>query len=58
MTIDEIIKMLADVRVDLGFINQKERSEDLKFLLDDVILRVDLIGCELVQNIKLKIMKN
>ena len=44
MTIDELIEMFVQVRIDLSIIESKEESEYLQYLLNDLVRRVDIIG--------------
>jgi len=55
MNIDEIIDLLVEVRVDLTvlkkFVNSKEIKEQLKWAINGI----DIVGCELAQNIAKKL---
>jgi len=55
MNIDEIIKLLVEVRVDLtslmGYVSDKEVKKELKWAINGI----DIIGCELTQNIAKKL---
>ncbi len=58
MSIDEIIKLLADVRADLEIISgQFEFDEGLEKYWDYIMAGIDIIGCELTQNIGKKLRK-
>ena len=51
MSIDEIIKLLIEVRVDLTELKKSVSSEEIKEQLKWAIDRIDIVGCELTQNI-------
>ncbi|MFX1322490.1 MAG: hypothetical protein ACFFAQ_12695 [Promethearchaeota archaeon] len=58
MTIDEVIKLLVEVRVDLTALKKtvnslkiKEIKEQLKWAINGI----DIVGCELAQNIAKKL---
>ncbi|MHA1985251.1 MAG: hypothetical protein ACW98D_01310 [Promethearchaeota archaeon] len=55
MSIDEIIELLVEVRVDLAVLKKSVTSEDIKEQLKWVINGIDIIGCELAQNIAKKL---
>jgi len=56
MTIEELISLLLEVRVDLTILKKSVTSKEIKEELKWAINRIDLIGCELTQNIT-KILK-
>lgn len=56
MSIDEIIELLTEVRVDLTILNQRANSKEIKEKLKWIINGIDIVGCELTQNIA-KILK-
>lgn len=51
MSIDEIISLLLEVRVDLTVLKKSVTSEEIKEQLKWAINGIDIIGCELTQNI-------
>jgi len=55
MTIDELISYLARVRTDLWILKKTITSEDIKYQLKTAIIDIDIIGCELTQNIAKKL---
>jgi len=55
MTIDELISLLLEVRVDLTILKKSVASKEIKEELKWAINRIDLIGCELTQNITKKL---
>ena len=55
MSIDEIIKLLIEVRVDLTILKKSVTSKEIKEQLKWAINRIDLVGCELTQNITKKL---
>jgi hypothetical protein len=55
LSIDEIIELLVEVRVDLAVLKKSVTSEDIKEQLKWVINGIDIIGCELAQNIAKKL---
>jgi len=55
MTIDELISLLLEVRVDLTILKKSLSSKEIKEELKWAINRIDLIGCELTQNISKKL---
>lgn len=55
MTIDEIILYLAHVRTDLWLLKKTIASEDIKYQLKSAIIDIDIIGCEMTQNIAKKL---
>jgi hypothetical protein len=57
MSIDEIIELLLEVRVDLTLLKKSVDSEDIKFQLKWAINGIDIVGCELAQNIAKKLKK-
>ncbi len=56
MSIDEIINLLVEVRVDLTALKKSVTSKDIKEQLKWAINGIDIVGCELTQNIA-KILK-
>ncbi|NVM36084.1 MAG: hypothetical protein HWN81_10845 [Candidatus Lokiarchaeota archaeon] len=55
MTIDEIISLLLEVRVDLSVLKKSVTSKEIKEQLKWTINGIDIIGCELAQNIAKKL---
>ena len=55
MSMDEIINLLIEVRVDLDILKQSVDSEDIKEQLKWAINGIDIVGCELSQNIAKKL---
>ncbi|MFX1297339.1 MAG: hypothetical protein ACFFD2_21100 [Promethearchaeota archaeon] len=55
MTIDEIIKLLVEVRVDLTILKKSVTSKEIKEQLKWAINGIDIVGCELTQNITKKL---
>ena len=55
MSIDEIIKLLLDVRVGLTILMDSIDFEIIKEELKKAIDGIDIIGCELTQNISKKL---
>ena len=55
MSIDEIIELLVEVRVDLAVLKKSVTSEEIKEQLKWVINGIDIVGCELSQNIAKKL---
>ncbi|MFX0083724.1 MAG: hypothetical protein ACFE94_18390 [Candidatus Hodarchaeota archaeon] len=55
MTIDEIIELLIEVRVDLTALKKTVTSEEIKEELKWAINGIDIVGCELAQNIAKKL---
>ena len=55
MTIDELISLLMEVRVDLTILKKFVASKEIKEELKWAINRIDLIDCELTQNITKKL---
>jgi hypothetical protein len=51
MTIDEIIQLLIEVRIDLSALEAYVRDKDIKEQLKWAINGIDIVGCELSQNI-------
>jgi hypothetical protein len=51
MTIDEIISLLADVRTELKLLRYRLGSDELREELKQSIRGIDIVGCELTQNI-------
>ncbi len=54
-SIDEIISLLLEVRTDLYLIRKTVPSIEIKKDLKHVLQTVDIIGCELTQNITVKL---
>ena len=55
MSIDEIIELLVEVRVDLSVLKKSVTSEEIKEQLKWIINGIDIVGCELSQNIAKKL---
>ena len=55
MSIDEIIKLLLEVRVDLTILKKSITSPEIKEQLKWAINGIDIVGCELSQNIAKKL---
>lgn len=55
MSIQEIIDLLAEVRTDLKMLKNSIELEDIKEYLKNCIISIDIIGCELTQNIAKKL---
>ena len=55
MSIDEIIELLVEVRVDLYVLKKSITSKDIKEQLKWAINGIDIVGCELSQNIAKKL---
>ena len=55
MTIDEIIELLVEVRVNLTILKKSVNSEEIKEQLKWAINGIDIVGCELAQNIAKKL---
>ena len=55
MSIDEIIELLVEVRVDLYVLKKLITSKDIKEQLKWAINGIDIVGCELAQNITKKL---
>ncbi len=55
MTIKEIIDLLIEVRIDLKMLRRYIDSEDIKEYLKHAIQGIDIVGCELSQNIAKKL---
>ncbi|MFX1345807.1 MAG: hypothetical protein ACFFAI_11925 [Promethearchaeota archaeon] len=55
MTIDDIIELLIEVRVDLTALKVSVDSEEIKEELKWAINGIDIVGCELAQNIAKKL---
>ena len=55
MSIDEIIELLAEVRVDLTVLKKSANSKEIKEQLKWAINGIDIVGCELTQNIAKKL---
>ena len=54
-TLDDFIALLIEVRVDLTMLCKSVNNEYIKEELKWAINRIDLVGCELSQNIKEKL---
>ncbi|MFX1371527.1 MAG: hypothetical protein ACFFCE_06665 [Promethearchaeota archaeon] len=57
MTIDEITKLLVEVRVDLTILKKSVTSKKIKEQLKWAINGIDIVGCELNQNIAEKLIE-
>lgn len=55
MNIDEIINLLVEVRVDLKILRKSIKSKDIKEYLKHAIQGINIVGCELAQNIAKKL---
>ncbi|MFX1499883.1 MAG: hypothetical protein ACFFDH_02840 [Promethearchaeota archaeon] len=55
MTINEIINLLVEVRVDLTILKKSVTSKEIKEQLKWAINGIDIVGCELSQNIAKKL---
>ena len=55
MNIEEIITLLVEVRVDLTVLKKSVTSKEIKEQLKWVLNRIDIVGCELAQNITKKL---
>lgn len=55
---DEIIELLVEVRVDLTLLKESTCSIYIKEELKWAINGIDIVGCELMQNIAKKLKKN
>ncbi len=55
MSIDEIINLLVEVRVNLTVLKKSVTSKEIKEQLKWAINGIDIIGCELAQNIAKKL---
>ena len=55
MNIDEIINLLIEVRVDLTVLKKSVNSKEIKEQLKWAINGIDIVGCELAQNIAKKL---
>jgi len=55
MSIDEIIELLMEVRVDLTMLKKTVALEEIKERLKLAINGIDIVGCELTQNIAKKL---
>ncbi|MFX1297421.1 MAG: hypothetical protein ACFFD2_21515 [Promethearchaeota archaeon] len=55
MSIAEIIKLLVEVRVDLTMLKKSVASKEIKEQLKWIINGIDIVGCELCQNIAKKL---
>ena len=55
MNIDEIIELLVEVRVDLTVLKKSVNSKEIKEQLKWAINGIDIVGCELAQNIAKKL---
>lgn len=57
MSIDELISLLLEVRVDLTVLKKSVTSKEIKEQLKWAINGIDIVGCELTQNIAKKLKK-
>jgi hypothetical protein len=55
MSIDEIINLLKECRVDLTILKKCVESKEIKDKLKWIINGIDIVGCELTQNIAKKL---
>jgi hypothetical protein len=55
LSIDEIISILAEVRVELDELRKIVPIQEVKEFLEENINKIDVIGCELTQNIAKKL---
>ncbi|MFX0032254.1 MAG: hypothetical protein ACFE9P_06265 [Candidatus Hermodarchaeota archaeon] len=55
MSIEEIINLLLEVRVDLTILKKSITSNEVKEQLKWAINGIDIVGCELTQNISNKL---
>ena len=55
MSIEEIIKLLIEVRVDLTALMEQVKDKEVKEELYWAINGIDIVGCELTQNITKKL---
>ncbi len=55
MTIDEIINLLLEVRVDLTSLRDFVTDKEIKKELNKALNGIDIVGCELTQNIAKKL---
>jgi hypothetical protein len=55
MSIEEIIKLLIEVRVDLTALMEQVKEKEVKEELYWAINGIDIVGCELTQNIAKKL---
>jgi hypothetical protein len=55
MSIDEIIDLLKECRVDLTILKKSVESKEIKDKLKWIINGIDIVGCELTQNIAKKL---
>jgi len=55
MNIDEIIELIIEVRVDLTVLKKSVTSKEIKEQLKWAINGIDIVGCELAQNIAKKL---
>ncbi len=58
MSIDEVIELLVEVRVDLALLKKSITSQEIKEQLKWAINGIDIVGCELAQNIAKKLKDN
>jgi len=54
-TLDELIALLLEVRVDLAVLQESVNSEDIKEQLKWAINGIDIVGCGLSQDISKKL---
>jgi hypothetical protein len=55
MSIDEIIDLLKECRVDLTILKKSVESKEIKDKLKWIINGINIVGCELTQNIAKKL---
>ena len=55
MTIQEIIDLLAEVRTELWILKKTVASDEIKKQLKYSLAGIDVVGCELTQNIAKKL---
>ncbi|MHA2399011.1 MAG: hypothetical protein ACXADU_08995 [Promethearchaeota archaeon] len=55
MSINEIIELLKEVRVDLTALKKTVTSEEMREQLKWAINGIDIVGCELAQSIAKKL---
>jgi len=55
MSIDEIIDLLVEVRTELEIMKKSINSDEILNQLEGIIINLDVVGCEIVQNIAKKI---
>ena len=55
MSLDEIIDLLIEVRIDLKMLRRHIDDKDIKEYLKHAIQGINIVGCELSQNIRKKL---